>query len=91
MALIVDLPQTEVGVPMAATYARVVMVRADKDGLQIQVLHYASAEARAAGAQPVLNQSFHAPTSELDPATHPVHIAYEWLKKQPGYAAAESC
>lgn len=91
MALIVDLPQTEIGVPMAATYARVLITRVDKDGMQLQVLHYASAEARVAGAQPVLMQSLHAPTSELDPATHPIHIAYEWLKKQPSYQAAESC
>ena len=89
MALIVDLPQTEIGVPMAATYARVLITRVDKDGMQLQVLHYASAEARMAGAQPVLNQSFHAPTSELDPETHPLHIAYEWLKKQPGYVNSQ--
>jgi len=89
MALIINLEQTDIGVPMKATYARITMVRADKEGLTLQVEHYASAAAREAGAQPVLSQSFRAPSSALDPATHPLHIAYEWLKKQPGYVDSQ--
>ena len=89
MALITDLAETNIGIPLDNTYARITLLRADKEGLLLQVSHYATAAARAANAQPVLDRTVMAPTSELQPGTTPLAIGYEWLKQQPDYADAQ--
>lgn len=88
MALITDLAETNIGIPLDNTYARITLLRADKEGLLLQVSHYATAEARTANAQPVLDRTVMAPTSELQPGATPLAIGYEWLKQQPDYAGA---
>ena len=88
MALIADLAETNIGIPLDNTYARITLLRADKDGLLLQVSHYATAEARAANAQPVLDRTVMAPTTELQPGTTPLAIGYAWLKRQPEYSDA---
>jgi hypothetical protein len=57
MALSITLSETDIGIPMADTYARIVMWRGDKDQTLIQVAHYANADARQANAQPVANRT----------------------------------
>ena len=89
MALITDLAETNIGIPLNNTYARITLLRADKEGLLLQVSHYATAAARAANAQPVLDRTVMAPTSELQPGATPLTIGYEWLKQQPDYADAQ--
>ena len=88
MALITDLAETNIGIPLDNTYARITLLRADKEGLLVQISHYATAAARAANAQPVLDRTIMAPTSELTPGATPLAIGYEWIKRQPEYAGA---
>jgi hypothetical protein len=87
MALSITLTQTDIGIPMADTYARIVMWRGDKDQTLIQVAHYANADARQANAQPVANRTVFAPTDECEGMA----AMYAWLKTQPDYASAEDC
>jgi hypothetical protein len=89
MALITDLAETSIGIPLNNTYARITLLRADKEGLLLQVSHYATAEARAAGAQSVLDRTVMAPTADLTPGITPLAIGYDWLKRQPDYADAQ--
>ncbi len=91
MALIANLAETNIGIPLDNTYARITLLRADKEGLLMQISHYATAAARAANAQPVLDRTLMAPTSELSPGTTPLAIGYAWLKRQPDYARAVDC
>lgn len=88
MALIIDLAETNIGIPLTNTYARITLLRADKEGLLIQVCHYASAAARAAEAQPVLEVCIMASSAELRPGATPLAIGYDWLKRQSQYANA---
>ena len=87
MALSISLDQTDIGIPMADTYARIVMWRGDKDQTLIQVAHYASADARQANAQPVANRTVFAPTADCEGMA----AMYAWLKIQPDYAGATDC
>ena len=87
MALSITLTETDIGIPMADTYARIVMWRGDKDQTLIQVAHYASRDARQVNAQPVANRTLFAPTSECEGLA----AMYAWLKTQPEYADAENC
>ncbi len=87
MALSISLDQTDIGIPVAATYARIVMWRGDKEQTLIQVAHYASADARQVNAQPVANRTVFAPTGECEGMA----AMYAWLKDQPEYADAEDC
>ena len=87
MALSISLDQTDIGIPMADTYARIFMWRGDKDQTLIQVAHYASADARQANAQPVANRTVFAPTTDCEGMA----AMYAWLKSQPDYAGATDC
>ena len=91
MALTISLDETNIGIPLADTYARITLLRCDKEQCLIQVSHYANADARHANASPVYDRTFMAPTSELQPGPNPIAIAYAWLRTQPEYAGAESC
>lgn len=91
MALTINLPVTNIGLPLANTYARITMMRGDKDGFLILVTHYANADARAADAAPVLNRTLVAQLSELSNGTDPLAMAYTWLKSQPDYVDALDC
>lgn len=91
MALTTCLPETNIGIPLADTYARITMMRCDKDYTMLQVSHYANADARNSNAQPVYDRTFTAPTAELQPSSDPIAIGYLWLKGQPEYADAEDC
>ena len=87
MALSISLTETDIGIPMADTYARIVMWRGDKEQTLIQVAHYASKEARQADAQPVANRTVFAPTVDCEGMA----AMYAWLKTQPDYAGAIDC
>jgi hypothetical protein len=87
MALSITLTQTDIGIPMADTYARIIMWRGDKDQTLIQVAHYANADARHVNAQPVANRSLYAPTADCAG----LDGMYDWLKTQPDYASAVDC
>ena len=86
MALIVDLTETPYGIAIPGAYARISLLRADKQGLLLQVSHYASEAAAKAGAQPILDRTEFAPTDQLQPGVSPLAIGYAWLKQQPAYA-----
>ena len=91
MALSTSLAQTNIGIPMADTYARITLMRCDKEQTLMQVSHYATADARNADASPVYDRTFFAPTSELQPGNDPLAIGYAWLKTQPEYSDAADC
>lgn len=91
MALTISLDETNIGIPLADTYARITLLRCDKEQCLIQVSHYANADARHANASPVYDRTFMAPTSELQPGNDPLAIAYAWLKTQLDYAEAVDC
>ena len=86
MALIINLSETPFGIPIPNAYVRLSMLRADKDGLLLQVSHYASERAARSGAQSIMERTLNAPTAELQPGVNPIAIGYAWLKRQPGYA-----
>lgn len=89
MALIVDLTETPYGIAITGAYARISLLRADKQGLLLQVSHYASEAAAKAGAQPILDRTEFAPTEELTPGPNPLAIGYAWLKQQPAYVESK--
>lgn len=91
MALTTSLTETNIGIPIADTYARITLMRCDKERTLLQVSHYANANARNADAMPVFDRTLFAPTNELQPGSDPLAIGYAWLKTQPEYADAEDC
>lgn len=91
MALTTSLAETNIGIPLADTYARITLMRCDKEQTLLQISHYATAEARQANASPVFDRTFVAPTDELQPGSNPLEIGYTWLKTQQGYTDAEDC
>ena len=91
MALTTSLVETNIGIPLADTYARITLMRCDKEQTLIQISHYATADARHANASPVFDRTVFAPTAELQPGADPLAIGYAWLKTQPEYADAVDC
>ncbi len=91
MAFTTSLAETNIGIPLADTYARITLLRCDKEQCLLQVSHYATADARHANASPVFDRTVFAPTTELQPGADPLAIGYAWLKTQPEYADAEDC
>lgn len=91
MALSSSLPETNIGIPLNNTYARIVSMRCEKNEAMLIVSHYASAEASHIGSMPVFDRTMFAPTSELQPADTPLAMGYAWLKTQPEYTSAEDC
>jgi len=91
MAFTTSLTETNIGIPLADTYARITLLRCDKEQCLMQVSHYANAHARQANAQPVFDRTVFAPTAELQPGADPLAIGYAWLKTQPEYADAVDC
>lgn len=91
MALLISLDKTNIGIPLADTYARITFMRCDKEQALLQVSHYANADARNANALPVYDQTFFAPTSELQLGNDPLAIGYSWLKTQSEYSGAVDC
>ena len=91
MALTISLDETNIGIPLADTYARITLLRCDKEQCLMQISHYANADARHANANPVYDRTFMAPTGELQPGSDPLAIGYAWLKTQPEYAEAADC
>lgn len=89
MALITDLAETTIGIPLLDTYAKIMLLRADQQGLLLQVSHYVSEAASSAGAASVCDRTFAAPVTELQPGADPLAIGYAWLKAQPEYVAAQ--
>jgi hypothetical protein len=88
MALSISLIETNIGIPLADTYARITLLRCDKEQCLLQVSHYANAEARHANASPVYDRTVFAPTADLQPGTDPLAIGYAWLKTLPEYTGA---
>jgi hypothetical protein len=88
MAFTTSLTETNIGIPLADTYARITLLRCDKEQCLLQVSHYANADARHANAQPVYDRTMFAPTADLQPGTDPLAIGYAWLKTQSEYADA---
>lgn len=91
MALQLDLATSGVGLPIKKAYARVNMMRGDKDVFLVHVVYYANADARQNNATLVQEKSFFAPASDLTSGTNPLEMAYEWLKTQPDFAGAIDC
>jgi len=91
MAFTTSLTETNIGIPLADTYARITLLRCDKEQCLMQISHYATAEARHANAQPVYDRTVFAPTAELQTGVNPLAIGYAWLKTQPEYADAVDC
>lgn len=91
MAFTTDLTETNIGIPMADTYARITLMRCDKEQTLMQVSHYANADARSANASPVYDRTVFAPTAELQFGANPLAIGYAWLKTQPEYTDAIDC
>jgi len=91
MALSITLNETNIGIPLADTYARITLLRCDKEQCLMQISHYATADARHANASPVFDRTVFAPTAELQPGANPLAIGYAWLKTQFEYSDAESC
>lgn len=91
MALSTSLTETNIGIPMADTYARITLMRCDKEQTLIQISHYANADARNADASPVYDRTLFAPTSELQPGDNPLAIGYAWLKTHLEYSDAVDC
>ena len=89
MALIVDLTETPYGIAITGAYARISLLRADKQGLLLQVSHYATEAAAKANASPILDRTEFAPTEELAPGPNPLAIGYAWLKGQPAYVESK--
>ena len=78
MALTISLNETNIGIPLPDTYARITLLRCDKEQCLMQISHYANADARQANASPVYDRTFMAPTSELQPGNDPLAIGYAW-------------
>jgi len=89
MALTVNLTETSIGIPIDNAYARISLLRADKQGMLLHVLHYATEAAAKAGASPILDRTEFAPTAELQPGVSPLAIGYAWLKGQPAYVESK--
>lgn len=89
MALIVDLTETPYGIAITGAYARISLLRADKQGLLLQVSHYATEAAAKSGASPILDRTEFAPTDQLQPGVSPLAIGYAWLKGQPAYVESK--
>lgn len=91
MALSTSLAETNIGIPMSDTYARITLMKGDTSRFIIQVSHYASSDARNANASPVYDKTFMVPFAELQPGANPIAIGYLWLKTQEEYADSEDC
>lgn len=91
MALITCLAETNIGIPLSDTYARITLMRCDSDETLIQVSHYANADARKLNAMPVCDRTLFARTCDLEPGANPIAIGYAWLKTQPEYCDAQDC
>lgn len=91
MAFTTSLTETNIGIPLADTYARITLLRCNKEQCLMQISHYATADARHANASPVFDRTVFAPMAELQPGDNPLAIAYAWLKTQPEYADAVDC
>tara|TARA_Y100000004_G_scaffold179311_1_gene222782 strand:- start:2660 stop:2935 length:276 start_codon:yes stop_codon:yes gene_type:complete len=89
MALTTSLDETNIGIPVANTYARIVMMHCERDTTDLFVAYYANSDARNADAMPVFERPFRLPTSELEAGDNPLAIGYAWLKTQPEFAEAE--
>jgi hypothetical protein len=84
MALKLSIDQSNVGVPFAEAYARIVTVNGTKDRISYMVMIYANEQARQGNAREVVTAGFDAPTPEgpLFPGL------YAHLKAQPGFETA---
>lgn len=89
MALTTSLDETSIGIPVANTYARIIMIQSEKLETNIFVAYYANSDARNADAMPVFERPFRFPTSELQAGSTPLAMGYAWLKTQPEFAEAE--
>ena len=91
MALQTSLTETNIGIPLNDTYARITLMRCSKDQTLLQVSHYATADARNNNASPVYDRTFMIPFEELQPASDPLAMGYNWLKTQSEYSDAIDC
>jgi len=91
MALQSSLTETNIGIPLNDTYARITLMRCDKEQILLQVSHYANADARNNNASPVYDRTFMIPFEELQPASDPLAMGYNWLKTQSEYSDAIDC
>lgn len=91
MALQSSLTETNIGIPLNDTYARITLMNGNKDRFIVQVSHYATADARNKNASPVYDRTFMIPFEELQSAADPLAMGYNWLKTQPEYSDAIDC
>ncbi len=91
MALQTSLTETNIGIPLNDTYARITLMNGNKERFVVQVSHYATADARNNNASPVYDRTFMIPFAELQPASDPLAMGYNWLKTQSEYSDAIDC
>ena len=97
MALQINLPDTNVGLPAPEAYARIVGMNIDilGDKLQVAVNVYANKAARDTGKAPVGGGVFETKLSDaaspvLDENNAGIRAAcYAWLKSQPTFAGSQ--
>jgi len=91
MALQLSLTETNIGIPLNDTYARITLMKGDNQNFIIQVSHYVNADARNNNASPIHDKTFIVPFSEFESGQNPLSIGYNWLKTQPEYSTAIDC
>jgi hypothetical protein len=88
MALQVDLQDTDIGIPVPETYARIANLKINGDGFSIHVEYFATEEARQQRLMRVYAQAFYGQLDEFPAGDNPVASAYLWLKEQDEFQSA---
>ena len=89
MALKLNLPTTQFGVPAPEAYARITNFFGTKDQLQVQVAVHYNEEARQGGASTVLEHAHYIAMEDLKGDLIPA--IYAILKTFSQYEGAEDC
>lgn len=89
MALLLDLKTSPIGLPLPEAYARVSEISANKEKVQVQVLTFATEEARKSMGRPVIFATHSFDTATLTGDLFPA--VYAALKALPEYEGAKDC
>lgn len=89
MALQISLPESNIGVPVPYSYAKITQAIISTDQCLLQVGFYASKEARnKPNAHPVHVESYVVPYQELASDTNALAAGYDYLRGLPAFAGA---
>ena len=89
MALKLNLPQTQFGVPAPEAYARITNFYGTKDQIQVQVAVYYNENARHTKCTVVKDNAHHIGVADLRSDVDVITAIYEILKTFSDYAGAE--